>query len=768
MDRSILFSTKTKYILIKILLLVIIFFAGIHLILEQRDMHIALHNRDNLRTQDEALHAISEDLNDELIGNALANEVSDSDKIDMQEQVDRIIERLDKLDGIEYPELQFALDDLKKARSIFSLKAGKSEIQEGFLYLNKARLDLRNLDEKLDKKIEAGRLKIRAIIEKDPYTNLWILFSVSILVIGLALLTAREIFNPMALITKQVLSASEDTSNILNYLIQSPGKGEVGSAQKALNNLFLHVAENIQALKNSNITSVQRLAAIEAIKDGVGMVDENGILTYANKSLLDLHGILPDQIDEYVGKSWDKLYTDKGKDEIRNHVLPALQAKGYWQGETVILRKDNATRNVEMSLTLLDNGSMIGTARDITRRKQAEREQGELHELFAQSQKMEAVGRLTGGVAHDFNNILTIIGGNLDLIKDVDLISGSAAAKFISTAERAVSRGAELTQRLLSFSRKQVLLPRITDINSVLPDTLILLSRAASELIDLQFDMAENLWSVKIDVGQMENALLNLVINARDAMQEGGTIKISTENAWLGGQSSSAPFTVKPGPYVKLSVTDTGHGIPDEILLKVFDPFFTTKRDGKGTGLGLSMVYGFAKQSGGYVMINSSKAGTEVSLYFPRYEGEEKEPLYIETVVTQQCSSKSETILVAEDEEDVLELSKNMLSRLGYRVLCAKNGTEALKFIESDEPINLLLTDMVMPGGISGKELVSLARTIRPEIGIIIVSGYTSDLPELPAGQNIRFLPKPYTQAKLSDEIARVLNSQPINTEEKV
>jgi PAS domain S-box-containing protein len=373
-------------------------------------------------------------------------------------------------------------------------------------------------------------------------------------------------------------------------------------------------------VKHLDALSQKMMVAIEAAGDGIGIIDSKGNLDYMNRALLDLHGLGNADKSAYIGKPWTSLYTEKGCQQIRRSVMPVLQKTGLWRGESPIVRKDGALAYAEMSLTCLGDGAIIGTARDITGQKKSEAEKEALQQQFMQMQKMETVGRLTGGIAHDFNNMLSVISGNLDIIADY-VSKIPSMENHVMAAQRAVERGSELTQRLLAFSRKQVLKPVPTNINEIVPETIKLIKRALPANIEIAFISEKNLWTVEIDIGQLENALLNLCINARDAMQEHtvGCLTFKTLNVMIAQDDPQRRDYMLPGPYVLVSVTDTGEGIPPEIMDRVFEPFFTTKDPIKGSGLGLSMVYGFVKQSRGYVTIDSTVgSGTSVNLFFPR------------------------------------------------------------------------------------------------------------------------------------------------------
>ncbi len=765
MQKNHLISVKAKLFISCGFLIVILLLAGVHLLAQERAMLSALKYNDDLKETENAIDSTIGQLGNLMTETAQVMAMPlNKDGTRLNEDMEKSRKEIEGLRNIDRQSVDMALPLLQGAQDA-AFKNGSvnaSNLKKSFELIKDSRSKIIQIDKTIDAQADVMHARIERQVENNLYNSLLIMLLTLLVVTALILMVIIEIFLPLDRIKRHLCNTANDIENIQNHIIKDMRGGEAGDTQEAFNKLIRHVAANFQALRDANMKATRRLAAIEAIRDGVGMVDADGTLTYANHALLTLHGITGQDAAGYIGKSWNLLYSDKGRELIERNVLPVLRDKGYWVGETAILRKDGIVSDMEMSLTLLDDGSMIGTARDITRRRSAEREREELQALFAQSQKMEAVGRLTGGVAHDFNNILTIIDGNMELLQDYRPNEPSDFDECVATVKRAVTRGAELTQRLLSFSRKQVLNPLVLDLNKILPDTMKLAEKAVDENIELRLDPAEDTWKVNIDAGQMENALLNLVINARDAMPEGGTITVSTENAWLGGQESRGMFNVKPGPYVKISIADTGHGIPQNIIANVFDPFFTTKPNGKGTGLGLSMVYGFVKQSGGYAFIDSREnAGTTVSLYFPRHEAEASEPLCIETVLIKAERSGSEIILLAEDEEDLRNLGKNMLTRLGYRVLCAPNGTEAFRIFQETERIDLVLTDMVMPGGMGGRELADKVHTLRPGTPVLVVSGYAcGNVNELAIGPYLHFLSKPYTQAHLASEIRDLLNTR--------
>jgi CheY-like chemotaxis protein len=340
---------------------------------------------------------------------------------------------------------------------------------------------------------------------------------------------------------------------------------------------------------------------------------------------------------------------------------------------------------------------------------------------------MEAVGQLTGGIAHDFNNLLTGIVGSLDLLQ-TRLNQGRLdnVTRYIQSAMTSANRAAALTHRLLAFARRQPLIPKSVDVNQLVVSLEDLLRRTIGETIDLAIVAADDLWCTLCDPNQLESALLNLAINARDAMPDGGRLTILTSNARLDSVTAETP-ALSPGDYVCVAVNDTGVGMSAEVMARAFDPFFTTKPIGQGTGLGLSMIYGFARQSNGHVMIDSKTGqGTSVRLYLPRHHGN--------IVASRGSSAKmpkhagsGETVLVIEDEPVVRGVILEMLAEQGYRTLEAMDGPSGLKILRSDEPLDLLVTDVGLPG-MNGRQVADQARETRPELKVLFITGYAESV----------------------------------------
>ncbi len=389
---------------------------------------------------------------------------------------------------------------------------------------------------------------------------------------------------------------------------------------------------------------------------------------------------------------------------------------------------------------------------DVTEQRQAEQQ-------LREAQKMETIGRIVGGVAHEFNNLLMVILGNIELLKE-RLEGHDEQCGLAETIERVALRGGSLTQQLLAYSRRQQLLPRPSDVNQHITSMETILGPSLGETIELELRLGDDLGVTKIDPGQLQNALLNLVINARDAMPEGGRLSIETSNARLEAADVAHDPDREPGEYVVVTVRDAGHGMTAEVVQRVFDPFFTTKEVGEGTGLGLSMVHGFARQSGGFVEVASAPGqGTTVRLYLPRVAEDTVAPEEAEP--GQQPPKGTETVLVAEDEEEVLRLVCRLLKSLGYEVLAARSGEEALAVLREGRCVDLLFTDVVMPGGMSGLDLAERARRFHPALKVLFTTGYsdTGGGGCERFGPGTRLIAKPYRTHELAQAVRQIMGS---------
>ena len=395
-----------------------------------------------------------------------------------------------------------------------------------------------------------------------------------------------------------------------------------------------------------------------------------------------------------------------------------------------------------------------GSATDLTA-------QHETEERLRQSQKMDAIGQLTGGVAHDFNNVLTVITGTIEIIQE-GLADKPQLAAIAQLIDDAASRGAEITSQLLTFARRQPLEPRKIDVNGLVVETAKLLKPILGEHIEIVTRLADDAWSAMADPSQLSSAIVNLAVNARDAMPGGGKLMLETANREFDGTGSADDGDVTRGAFVMIAVTDTGHGIPADIRDRVFEPFFTTKGVGRGTGLGLSMVYGFARQTGGTVAIESEEGrGTVVRLFLPRSEGEAS--TRTGPVQALAATRGHETILVVEDDPLVQGYVIAQLGSLGYRTLVAADGATALVLVDQGARFDLLFTDIIMPGGMNGRELAEAVRLRRPGVRVLYTSGYTDDtiVHEGHLDPGVALLQKPYRKSELSQKIREMLAGGP-------
>jgi PAS domain S-box-containing protein len=499
-------------------------------------------------------------------------------------------------------------------------------------------------------------------------------------------------------------------------------------------------------------TSEQRFGRIvDLVQEGI-WIHVDGKIQFANPAAARLFGA--QSSEELLGKPvFNFIHPDDRERAIERTRILKEEYQPLPLTEMRLLGVDGKTRIGELrAVPFMQDGVLhvISSGRDVTAQRDAE---SRLHQV----QKMDAVGQLTGGIAHDFNNLLTVIIGALDLNPQH---VPSEMRPSIEQALRAAERGAGLTHRLLAFSRQQMLVSRNVDFNRLIGDMDDLLRRTLGEHVEIELKLAPDLWPALADSGQVENSLLNLAINARDAMPDGGKLTIETANAHLDEDYAGSNAEVTPGDYVMMAVTDTGTGMPEDVLAHVFEPFFTTKEVGKGTGLGLSMVYGFAKQSGGHLKIYSEvEHGTTVRLYLPRLVNAAATADSAATTVA-PGKGGGETILVVEDNPDVRRLVLRQLHDLGYAVIEAANGPQALKILEAGALIDLLFTDVVMPGGMTGRQLAEAAKGRRPNLKTLFTSGYTEDsilrLGKLDPG--VRLLSKPYRKHELATRIREALD----------
>jgi PAS domain S-box-containing protein len=467
-----------------------------------------------------------------------------------------------------------------------------------------------------------------------------------------------------------------------------------------------------------------RLLVQSVIDYAIYMLDTDGRVTSWNAGAERFKGYAEAEI---LGEHFARFYTEEDREaEIPRIALETARREGRFEAEGWRVRKDGSRfwASVIIDRVRDEDGQLIGFAkvtRDLTERRAIE---GQLR----QSQKMEAVGQLTGGLAHDFNNLLTGISGSLEMMQ-VRMSQGRTAEfdRYFVAAQGAVKRAAALTHRLLAFSRRQTLDPKPTNVNRLLSGLEDLVRRTMGPGIQVELVEAGGLWPTLVDPNQLENAVLNLCINARDAMPEGGKLTIETANKWL-DERAARQQDLPVGQYVSICVTDTGTGMTPEIIAKAFDPFFTTKPIGEGTGLGLSMIYGFARQSGGQVRIYSEVGqGTTMCVYLPRHDEDvppEEERL---TSAPSEPLGDGEVVLVIDDEPTIRMLIAEVLAESGFAVIEAPDGPAGLRVLESNARIDLLITDVGLPGGMNGRQVADAARVYRPDLKVLFITGYAEN-----------------------------------------
>ncbi|MDT7952074.1 MAG: response regulator [Acetobacteraceae bacterium] len=521
----------------------------------------------------------------------------------------------------------------------------------------------------------------------------------------------------------------------------------------------------------------------------------NGQITRVN---LTLASWLACDRDQLVGRRFQELLNIGGKIYYETHFVPLLRMQGFFNEVALDLvragrsplpvlvnaveRRDDDGRVRFLRITVFNASDRRRYERDLLEARRAAETAGdalrelnlsletrvaeaiarrmEAEEALRQSQKMEAIGQLTGGIAHDFNNLLTGIIGSLEMLK-TRLSQGRLddVGRYVTAGRDAAKRAATLTHRLLAFARQQPLEPRPTDANRLVAGMEDLVSRTVGAAITVEVVGAVGLWTVLVDPNQLENALLNLCINARDAMPKGGRLTIETANRWL-DERAADERDLPAGQYISLCVTDTGSGISPEVVGRIFDPFFTTKPIGQGTGLGLSMIQGFVRQSGGQVRVYSEMGhGTTMCLYLPRHHGPGDEAEVAGEAADHHHTATGETVLVVDDEPSIRMLIADVLTDLGYAAIEAEDGAAGLKVLQSQTRVDLLVTDMTLPGGMNGRQLTEAARKVRPGLPVLFITGYAENS-LLGNGQlepGMQVVTKPFTMDALVRRIKDML-----------
>ena len=504
-----------------------------------------------------------------------------------------------------------------------------------------------------------------------------------------------------------------------------------------------------QELKQAQDELVEQKFALDQHAN-VSSTDADGNIIYVNDRLCKITGYSKEELigqnhrilnsGEHDKAYWQEMYRTIASGKVWSDVIQNITKDGtlYWVDATImpLMGKDNKPRGY------------ISIRTDITQRKLTE-------EALRRSQKMEAFGQLTGGIAHDFNNILNVILGNVELLQLV-VPDHENVQKRIDNIKKSTKRAADLTRQLLDFSRSQASNVTTVDITVLIQKMDELITHSLTPQVEIEWCLADDLWLVDISSGDFEDALLNVIINARDAMSGSGRLKVETKNTYLAANCCDIKYDVQAGDYVQLIISDNGEGMSADQIEKIFEPFYTTKEQGKGTGLGLAMVFGFMQRSKGHVYVNSEKgAGTTFNLYLPKTKANSST---LEVPVEQFDETLplgKETILLVDDEADLRELSEEMLVDLGYHVLTASSGLQALDLLTKEEHIDLLISDVIMPGGINGYELAERATNNDPALKVLLISGYTENIATNENQKSFadKLLPKPYRQVDLAQKV---------------
>ena len=494
---------------------------------------------------------------------------------------------------------------------------------------------------------------------------------------------------------------------------------------------------------------------VEHAREGIFILDTDGCFQLVNAEICNMLGYAR---EELIGMSILNTYPLDIREDGRQR-LARLQSGYAVQFERPTIRKDGSVITIEASAWKAKDGRVQAIVRDITKRKQVQEEKATLEAQLRQAQRMESVGRLAGGVAHDFNNMLGVILGHADLALN-ELDPSHSLYDDLTEIRKAAERSANLTRQLLTFARKQTAAPRVLDLNLIITNMLNMLQKLIGEDINLNWHPDESLWSVKIDPAQVDQIMTNLCVNARDAIPGVGKITIRTENRTLNENFCAANKEAVPGKYVRLTVSDDGCGMDKETLANIFEPFFTTKDIGKGTGLGLATIYGIVKQNNGFINVYSEPGhGSTFNIYLPRYADKTEQATGTEGVM-QRAKRGHETILLVEDELSLMKSIKTMLEQQGYTVLAASTPGEAIRLTnEHGSEIHLLMTDVVMPG-MNGRDLAENLLLLCPNLKLLFSSGYTADIitQQGVLGEGVHFIQKPFTSQSLAAKIRETLD----------
>lgn len=551
------------------------------------------------------------------------------------------------------------------------------------------------------------------------------------------------------------------------YIERDGGRGEevyfdisyspVFEADGSIGGALCIVSETTQRVRTEREMLADRNRLWTLARDPFLIADMDGTWLSASPAWTDILGWSQ---EELIGRTSEWMEHPDDVARVRKEVDTLQQGVPSLRFENRFRTKDGGYRNFSWT-AVPDNGLIYCVARDVTEQRAHARALAEAEAALRQAQKMETLGQLTGGVAHDFNNLLQVVTGNLELLQR-GLKDNERMRRAADNAMAGAERAAMLTQRLLAFSRRQPLAPERVNPNRLVSRMSELLSRTLGERIEVETIQTARAWPIEVDLNQMENALLNLAVNARDAMPDGGKLTIEVANTHIDDRYAAQEEDVQPGQYVLISLSDTGQGMDAETLSHAIEPFFTTKEVGRGTGLGLSMVYGFIKQSGGHIRVYSEVGeGTSVKIYLPRFHGLVPANDQLEEAPPPVVSGGDETVLVCEDDDKVRAYAVEVLNELGYRVIEASNGAAALDALEqAPVPVDLLFTDVVLPGGMTGADVAREAAVRRPELKILFATGYARNAifhhGRLDPG--VELLTKPFTYAELAGKVREVLD----------
>ncbi|MBI5015639.1 MAG: PAS domain S-box protein [Deltaproteobacteria bacterium] len=621
----------------------------------------------------------------------------------------------------------------------------------------------RFLADAADRFSEIATQAIEAISRASEHRQRQLTLAVAIAVASSALLTLlfwaaarRYIRRALAQIHGSIQSIR---SGVYDYPVPAVPDDEVGDLTLFLRELAGSLE---QSLRRARESEEKFRSLVEDVSDWVWETDGSGRLVYASPVVGHLLGVDPAAV---LGETLDALLSGDDADRVAGLLAQSLAEKRPARSvEASVVRPDGSRAVLESSWQPVEDDQgrlqgLRGISRDVTERKRAEEEQARLRSQLLQAQKMEAIGTLTGGIAHDFNNLLQSIGGYTEMLLRRKAEDDPDRSK-LQTIEKATRRAADLTRQLLVFGRKVETQAGVLNLNDEVTQVRDLLGRTIPKMVEIRTRLAPGLWKVSADPTQIEQVLVNLAVNAKDAMPEGGVLEFATENLWAEAGTHGGPPDLPPGRYVCLTVTDTGHGMDADTLEHAFEPFFTTKDVGKGTGLGLAMVYGIVQSHQGRILCQSApRRGTTFHVYLPALQAEERPAMDTRPAPAAPAEGGGETLLVVDDEEPLLELAEEILGEAGYETLRAESGEAALSLLRSGAGVDLVLLDLNMPG-MGGLECLRQLREITPDLRVLVASGYPAgplraDLALLGAGPLLR---KPYRAADLLSAVRESLD----------